>query len=307
MHTCPAQLLPAAHGCTPTQADGGKPGPPSGSSGAGSEAAAAVATDAFRELLEREVSEHSQHLEARRARIGSGGAAGAAGAGAAQGNAAGASPGGAPAPSPRDGGAGGPRTPGGAPGAASPVPRRMTNPGAPPFFNAGSAAARRAATAGGGAGSSGGIGQMDSWGHAREDPGGAGVDASLLAQRRLPHHADAEQVRAAPRVPRARRARILVAGPGRSPRPRRACRRVGPSCMHPLTCIWPFGHLTTTPQASLDAETHLKSGRHGEWAADSLKAGPKTGGAWGVTLVPPGYDEEAHPEIAEIVRSQNKR
>lgn len=44
----------------------------------------------------------------------------------------------------------------------------------------------------------------------------------------------------------------------------------------------------------------------GEWAQQPLDAGPKTV-SWGVTLVPPGYDEEAHPEIAEIVRSQNRR
>lgn len=49
------------------------------------------------------------------------------------------------------------------------------------------------------------------------------------------------------------------------------------------------------------------AGRHGEWAQVALDAGPKTGVSWGVTLVPPGYTEEQHPEIADIVRSQNKR
>jgi hypothetical protein len=60
-------------------------------------------------------------------------------------------------------------------------------------------------------------------------------------------------------------------------------------------------------QAHLEAEKHLKAGRHGEWTHEALNAGPKTGASWGVTLMPPGYDEEEHPDIADIVRSQNKR
>lgn len=56
-----------------------------------------------------------------------------------------------------------------------------------------------------------------------------------------------------------------------------------------------------TPLHPLPQNTHA-----GEWAQQPLDAGPKTV-SWGVTLVPPGYDEEAHPEIAEIVRSQNRR
>jgi hypothetical protein len=61
------------------------------------------------------------------------------------------------------------------------------------------------------------------------------------------------------------------------------------------------------PQAHLEPEQHLKAGRHGEWAADALRAGPKTGASWGVTLAPPGYSEEGNPDIADIVRSQNRR
>jgi hypothetical protein len=28
---------------------------------------------------------------------------------------------------------------------------------------------------------------------------------------------------------------------------------------------------------------------------------------WGVSVVPSGYSEEAHPELADIIRSQHKR
>ncbi|KAI8472325.1 MAG: kinase-like domain-containing protein [Monoraphidium minutum] len=227
-------MLEEEMGAVLDMAEGGNPGPPSGSGGAPGEAAAAAATDAFRELLQREVSEHIQHLEARRARGPSRG--GAAGGGA------------APAAAPRlDGGGGG------APKPASPAqPRRPGGSSGPnggpagassPYFNAGSANARRAAAASSaGGGGAGMIGREEGWEHARHDPGGA-VDPSLLAQRRLPYHADSEQ-------------------------------------------------------ASLEAEKHLKAGRHGEWAADALQAGPKKT-SWGVTLVPPGYDEAEHPLIAE--------
>ncbi|GBF88001.1 Map2 kinase [Raphidocelis subcapitata] len=66
-------------------------------------------------------------------------------------------------------------------------------------------------------------------------------------------------------------------------------------------------HHADAEQAHLEAEKHLKAGRHGEWTHEALNAGPKTGASWGVTLLPPGYSEGEHPDVADIIRSQNKR
>jgi hypothetical protein len=75
---------------------------------------------------------------------------------------------------------------------------------------------------------------------------------------------------------------------------------VTPGPLHP-------GPPPQTWQAHLEAEKHLKAGRHGEWVNEALNAAPKSSVSWGVTLVPPGYTEDDHPDIADIVRSQNKR
>jgi hypothetical protein len=38
-----------------------------------------------------------------------------------------------------------------------------------------------------------------------------------------------------------------------------------------------------------------------------MQAGKPAGNVWGVSLVPGGLSEESHPELAAIIRSQNKR
>ncbi len=224
------------------------------------------------------MAEHSQHLEARRRRGGGGG-----GAATLEGGFAPAAPGGGAEASPPAGAQGQPPGRGG----RAPLPQYSA-----------SAAARRASTVGGvGAG----IGRVEGWERARPDPG-RGVDPSLLGMRRLPHHADVEQVHGglggehgARSVPR------WINTPGRL-NGQRLRRLLSPS----LILSPPLSSPPLVPKASLEAEKHLKTGRHGEWAQQALEAGPKKT-AWGVTLVPPGYDEDEHPEIAEIVRSQNKR
>ncbi|WIA12477.1 hypothetical protein OEZ85_012512 [Tetradesmus obliquus] len=66
-------------------------------------------------------------------------------------------------------------------------------------------------------------------------------------------------------------------------------------------------HHADAEQARLEPEQHLRAGRHGEWMPDTLQAGTRRGDVWGVSLVPSGYSEEAHPELAAIIRSQHKR
>ncbi|KAF6262194.1 hypothetical protein COO60DRAFT_1699466 [Scenedesmus sp. NREL 46B-D3] len=66
-------------------------------------------------------------------------------------------------------------------------------------------------------------------------------------------------------------------------------------------------HHADAEQARLEPEQHLRAGRHGEWMQDTLQAGTRRGDVWGVSLVPSGYSEEAHPELANIIRSQHKR
>lgn len=43
------------------------------------------------------------------------------------------------------------------------------------------------------------------------------------------------------------------------------------------------------------------------WRVVLLQASTRSGAVWGVSLVPSGYSEEQHPELAEIIRSQHKR
>jgi hypothetical protein len=204
-------------------------------------------------------------------------------------------------------------------GAVSPPPGGARRSGAagsrtpPPQYK--SAAVRRAATGAGGGGIGLGIGRLgEGWEHARPDPGSM-VDPSALAQRRLPHHADAEQVRpcgwgggGARGGGHEGRGRGAAAAPTcaartstRQPRP------PVPQTKAFAAPAYPPPPPSTTPKGHLEAEKHLKAGRHGEWTSEALDAAPKSGVSWGVTLVPPGCTEESHPDIADIVRSQNKR
>jgi hypothetical protein len=53
--------------------------------------------------------------------------------------------------------------------------------------------------------------------------------------------------------------------------------------------------------------THCLAHTHTPHLSAQVGARNSGGNVWGVSLVPTGCTEESHPELAEIIRSQNKR
>lgn len=132
------------------------------------------------------------------------------------------------------------------------------------------------------------------WQHLQPDPGPT-TDASRIAYQRMPHHAGAH-------MGRTRRA-------GRCASPA----RLGAWLAFNSTAHCRAAELLAAAdaeQAHLDPQQHLRAGRHGEWMAETLQVSSRTaapGNVWGVSLVPTGYSEEQHPDLAAIIKNQNKR
>eukprot|EP00803_Ostreobium_quekettii_P009627 evm.model.scf_446EXC.6 EVM.evm.TU.scf_446EXC.6 scf_446EXC:55715-62744(+) len=60
-------------------------------------------------------------------------------------------------------------------------------------------------------------------------------------------------------------------------------------------------------KAHLDTEKHLAVGRHGEWTETS-GCGPEPGFGWGVSVLPPGFDEgDTDPLMRSVIKSQQMR